>query len=196
MTSSVLGTLNTKQSVEVALFFESHRNEILDFWEKLVTIESGTMDKNDLGIMRDYLVEAFQSIGGTVQTIPYKEAGDLIVVDFFFGTKKSPIIFSGHYDTVFEHGTIEKRPFTIKEGRAYGPGVLDMKAGITMLYFIIQALQHISYDTYSIRVVLAGDEESGHQASTAADDFKAVIEEGRDGFAHIVCRRGGRREKS
>lgn len=88
MSSSVLGTLNTKQSVEVALFFESHRNEILDFWEKLVTIESGTMDKNDLDIMRDYLVEAFQSIGGTVQTIPYKEAGDLIVVDFFSERRK------------------------------------------------------------------------------------------------------------
>lgn len=88
MTSSVLGILNTKQSVEVALFFESHRDEILDFWEKLVTIESGTMDKNDLDIMRDYLAEAFQSIGGAVQTISYKEAGDLIVVDFFSERRK------------------------------------------------------------------------------------------------------------
>ncbi|MGO1033550.1 M20/M25/M40 family metallo-hydrolase, partial [Clostridioides difficile] len=40
---------------------------------------------------------------------------------------KKPIIFSGHMDTVFETGTFGENPFKIIEGKAYGPGVLDMK---------------------------------------------------------------------
>ena len=157
-------------------YIDEHRQEMLTFWKELVSIESGTLFKEDVDQARDFLVKAFTDIGGTVTSYPYEKAGDLLVVDFSMGSTAAPIIFSGHYDTVFRHGTIEERPFVIKDdGRAYGPGVLDMKAGITMLYFIVRALQAADYRAHPIRVVLAGDEETGHQSSTAERDFSEAV---------------------
>src|SRR5699024_12818974 len=47
---------------------------------------------------------------------------------------RSPkILILAHMDTVFPEGTATERPFTIKDGRAYGPGVIDMKASHVML---------------------------------------------------------------
>ena len=53
------------------------------------------------------------------------------------------IIFSGHMDTVFETGTFGENPFKIIEGKAYGPGVLDMKGGIIISLYVIKALNKI-----------------------------------------------------
>jgi len=47
----------------------------------------------------------------------------------------------GHRDTVFPKGEPERRPFTIRDGRAYGPGVADMKAGIVMNMFVLAAFR-------------------------------------------------------
>lgn len=202
MTKTIIGSFDNAQSKSVADFFETHREDMVSFWESLVSIESGSMFKSDVDNVRDFLVQSFTSIGGTVETVPYEKAGDLIIADFFTNNTGKPVILSGHYDTVFKPGTIEARPFTIKDGRAYGPGALDMKGGITMLFFILQALESADYISSPIRVVLAGDEEVGHQFSTAGKDFKAAIMNGRaafnfetgymdDGF--VTGRKGGAR---
>lgn len=203
MLQTTIGALHNETSQAVANFFETHRDDMLDFWSKLVSIESGSLYKEDTDKAREFLVQSFQSIGGNVRTIPYEKAGDLIIADSFTENGSHPIILSGHYDTVFKHGTIQERPFIIKEdGRAYGPGALDMKGGITMLFFILQALQAIGYKSYPVRVVLAGDEEVGHQFSTAGEDFKNAVIGGRAAFnfetgymdnGFVTGRKGGAR---
>ncbi len=45
------------------------------------------------------------------------------------------IVFTGHYDTVFAAGSAGERPFHIKDGKAYGPVVCDMKGGIAIAFF-------------------------------------------------------------
>ena len=63
----------------------------------------------------------------------------------------------------------KKRPFTIKDGTAYGPGVLDMKGGITITIHALQALQSVNFDKYAVKVIIAGDEEVGHKYSAFGD---------------------------
>jgi len=51
-----------------------------------------------------------------------------------------PIVLMGHRDTVFPDGTAAERPFRVDGDQAYGPGVADMKAGLVMNTFVLEAL--------------------------------------------------------
>lgn len=184
-------------------YIDAHQEEMLHFWKTIVGYESGSFDKEDVDALRDYLVKTFTDMGGSVCTSPYEKAGDLIIADFNTHIGAAPIIFSGHYDTVFTHGTLAKRPFTIKEdGRAYGPGAYDMKAGVTMATFLTKALLEANYDKHPIRIVLAGDEEVGHTFSNATEDFGNAVkgavaafnfESGYVDNGFVVGRKGGGR---
>ena len=117
-------TIHTKITAE--------KDAMLAFWKTLVHHESGSSDKEGLDDTRDFIVAHCKELGATVKTTPYEKAGDLIVATWNGDVDAAPIILSGHYDTVFKRGTVAERPFTIKDGKAHGPGALDMKAGITM----------------------------------------------------------------
>jgi len=71
------------------------------------------------------------------------------------------VLLVGHYDTVWPMGTLARRPFTITDGRATGPGSFDMKAGIVQL---VEALTTLD-DLARVTVVLTADEELGSQTS-------------------------------
>ena len=58
------------------------------------------------------------------------------------------ILFVGLMDTVFPEGTAQKRPFRIEGGRAYGPGVSDMKGGIVCLLYALEALKEETPDIF------------------------------------------------
>src|SRR5262249_3081240 len=56
------------------------------------------------------------------------------------GTGPKRFLFVGHYDTVFPSGTVKQRPFRIDaQGRAWGPGVYDMKGGLAVLLYPLRA---------------------------------------------------------
>lgn len=172
----------TEAEQKISTYIDSERENMLVFWKELVSHESGSACKDDLDRTRDFLMQSFASAGAEVETVPYEKAGDLLIATFNSHAAEAPIILSGHYDTVFKHGTIEERPFRIEAGKAYGPGALDMKGGITMLFFVIKALLAGGYTERPLKVVLAGDEEVGHQFSAAAEDFKKAVHGGRAAF--------------
>lgn len=72
----------------------------------------------------------------------------------------------GHYDTVYAFGALAKMPFRVSAGRAFGPGVFDMKAGIVQALFALRALQH-ARAALSKRIVFlwTSDEEIGSESS-------------------------------
>jgi glutamate carboxypeptidase len=72
----------------------------------------------------------------------------------------------GHYDTVYATGTLAKMPFRIRGGKAYGPGIFDMKAGIVQALFALQALQELKASLKKGVVFLwTSDEEIGSESS-------------------------------
>ena len=77
------------------------------------------------------------------------------------------VLVLGHLDTVFPTGTIDQRPFRVVDGRALGPGVFDMKAGVVTA---LDALERVRR-TDRVAVLLTGDEETGSLTS------RALIEE-------------------
>ena len=111
----------------------------------------------------------------------------MLVGEVGSGRAKQPVLFMGHMDTVFSKGTVAKRPFTIKEDKAYGPGVLDMKGGIVAALFAIKALNSAGYDKRPLKMILAGDEEVAHVNSNAADVF---MTEAKGAAAAFNCETG------
>lgn len=153
-------------------YIDSHKDEMMKMWEDLVNTDSGSYDKEGVDKVGQKVAAVLTEAGAQVKFVEFEKAGNTLVANFAGGAK-APVLFSGHMDTVFKKGDAAKRPFTIKEGKAYGPGVLDMKAGVTILTFAAKALKAAGYDERTIKLVFAGDEEIAHTDSTAADTFMA-----------------------
>lgn len=148
------------------------RDEMVKFWGDLVNLESGSPHKEDVDKAALFLRDNINKFGGQAEILEFPEAGNSVVASFGEPTQKAHICFLGHFDTVFAHGSVSERPFTIKDGKAYGPGVLDMKGGVTIQLFAARALKEAGYTDRQIQVVLAGDEETLHFKSNMAEVFE------------------------
>ncbi len=108
-------------------------------------------------------------------------------------------MFLGHMDTVFATGEAAKRPFAIKDGRALGPGVNDMKDGLLLAMNVVEKLKaEGALDDIAICLAFNGDEETGSKNSrpwieeTAKScDRVLVFEPCRPGFRYVMNRKGG-----
>jgi glutamate carboxypeptidase len=83
-----------------------------------------------------------------------------------------PVLLLGHFDTVWDIGTLRKMPWKIDRGRAFGPGIYDMKAGIVQMMFAITALRDACDGRLPrpVRVWLVTDEEVGSDSSRATTE--------------------------
>lgn len=78
-----------------------------------------------------------------------------------FGPAPTRVVLIGHLDTVWPLGTIERWPFTVADGKATGPGVFDMKAGIVQALHALASLTSLD----GVALLLTGDEELGSPTS-------------------------------
>lgn len=76
-----------------------------------------------------------------------------------------PVLLLGHRDTVFPKGEVARRPFRIEAGRAYGPGVADMKAGLVLNAFVLAAFKRFGGAPAPVIGLITGDEEIATPAS-------------------------------
>lgn len=156
-------------------------------WQELVNRESGSADKAGVDKVQDRIKNILEAEGALVRMVEYEQAGNMLIAEIGGDRAKAPVLFSGHVDTVFKTGTVEKRPFTVRDGKAYGPGVLDMKGGVVAFLYAVKALRAAGFSERPIKMLLAGDEETGHLASNAAEVF---VEEARGCAAAFNCETG------
>jgi len=135
--------------------------ETLSLLEAVVNMDSPTVDKTLVDRLVRYLGTRFQTLGGSVEYIPAERFGDHLVARFD-GASKSRLLILGHTDTVFPAGEVGRRPFRIENDRATGPGVFDMKAGITLIWAALRASGPLPRP---VTVLLTSDEEMGSPSS-------------------------------
>jgi len=140
------------------------KSEMLACLRQLVELESPSHDKAALHTLGRHLAAEFGKIGGQTRFHPQEHAGDHLQVDFPGAGK--PILILGHMDTVWDLGTLASMPFRVANGRVYGPGSFDMKAGIVQAIYAIKALQELNGRLpRAITVLLVTDEEIGSRSS-------------------------------
>src|SRR6201993_450076 len=147
-------------------YFESRQDALLETLREFVEIESPSDNKAAADRMGAFLAEKFALIGGRPQPHHAEDFGDNVQIDFPGAGSARPVLLLGHFDTVYPLGTLPAMPCRIDGGRLRGPGVLDMKAGIALMLFAIEALQtwHAQLPR-PVTVFLVSDEEIGSYSS-------------------------------
>jgi len=162
-------------------YAESHAEEILGTLRDMVEMESFTSDKASTDLLGGFIKGRFEELGAQVRMVPQEEVGDHLVVDVGEGGDQTLILC--HMDTVWPTGTIQERPFRLEADLAYGPGILDMKAGIAIAMHALETLRaHNEAPQQRVRIIINSDEEVGSTTS------RQLIEEEAD-------RRRGQKER-
>jgi glutamate carboxypeptidase len=147
--------------------FRRRQNEMLADIRALVEMESPSSDKPAVDRLGKVIGEKFAAIGGRVIFHRARNFGDHLQVDFT-GAGGKPIMLLGHFDTVWDMGTLATMPFKLSGGRVWGPGVLDMKCGIVMMLWAIAAVKELHGELpRPVSILLVTDEEVGSESSRA-----------------------------
>lgn len=177
-------------------WLEGRRDAMLELLEAIVDIDSGSHHKPGVDEVGKRLSEFFSLHSIRSETIPSQRFGDALR-SHLGADKSKPVLLMGHRDTVFPTGESVRRPFRIENGRAYGPGVADMKAGLVMNAFVFAAFSKFSPKT-PLMHLCTGDEEIGSPFSRPIIEAegrraRAVFnaEPGRTSGAVITGRKGG-----
>ncbi|MCJ7487108.1 MAG: M20 family metallopeptidase [Candidatus Aminicenantes bacterium] len=155
--------------MDFRLYFRSRQGEMVHLLKQLTILESPTHDKKAVDACAAFVAREFKRIGCKVTTFPQKDIGDLTVAEFAPGRLKSAddeMLVLTHIDTVWPAGKIVKMPFYVSGNKLYGPGVLDMKAGVVMLLTALRSLNGLNVKPRKrITVVVNTAEETGHPAA-------------------------------
>ena len=153
---------------QILQFIIQRQPEMLQELQHLVETESPSDNKAAVDKIGAHLAGEFESLGGRVTFHYAKEFGNHLQVDFAGRAGQKPLMLLGHFDTVWALGTLAKMPFRIADGRAYGPGIFDMKSGIVMLLYAMSALRELgTRDHRPVTILLDADEEAGSISSRA-----------------------------
>ncbi|AJP52818.1 M20/M25/M40 family metallo-hydrolase [Pseudomonas simiae] len=177
---------------------EQYKADALKLLERLVNIDSGSGYEPGLTQVRDIAVDELKQLGFSIELVPDKAANNSHVVATLKGTGKAKILLMAHMDTVFKEGSAAERPFHIKDGRAYGPGVMDDKGGIVAGIYALKVLKDQGFKDYAqITFLLDASEETGSDAASdlirktaKAHDVTLNLEPGRPADGLVVWRKG------
>jgi len=154
-------------------YFESRKPALVQTIREFVEIESPSDNKPAGDRMGSILADKFEAIGGRARIHPAADFADNVQIDFP-GRENKPVLLLGHFDTVYPLGTLARMSCHIKGDRLHGPGVLDMKSGIALMFYAIEALQ-ACHETLPrpVTVFLVSDEEVGSHSSRAITESLA-----------------------
>ncbi|HUQ49847.1 MAG TPA: M20 family metallopeptidase [Terriglobales bacterium] len=151
---------------------EESRPQMLATLQKLVEMESPSSNKGAVDLLGAELAREFKALGGRVTVHPQKKFGNHLQVDFPGAADEKPVMLLGHFDTVWDIGTLAQMPYKVEKGRIFGPGVYDMKVGIVMMMHAIAAAREANGGTLPrpVKVWLVTDEEVGSESSRATTE--------------------------
>jgi len=133
---------------------------LLDDLAALVECESPSSDVAACVRCADVLTSIGEArLGGTAERL---DGGGTPVVRWRFGDGPTKVLLVGHLDTVWPIGTLAELPFRVDGGRATGPGVFDMKAGLVQG---IHALASLGASLEGVTYLVTSDEEIGSLGS-------------------------------
>jgi glutamate carboxypeptidase len=162
-------------STNLIEYFDRRKPETLEFLRWLVEQESMSGSSEAITSLAERLGAKLSEIGASIEILNDPRAGASLIARFGSTSPDAmgkQLLVLGHIDTVWPLGTITKRPFRIDSGRAYGPGTFDMKAGLAIAFFAMEAIVSLGRATARpVTFLFNADEETG------SDSSRAVIED-------------------
>jgi glutamate carboxypeptidase len=161
--------------------------EPVELLRHLVELESPTGDAERIAHIGRFIAAELAALGATVEL-----RGEALVARWA-GGERPPVLLAAHMDTVWPAGTLHAMPFRVEDGFAWGPGALDMKAGIVAG---IEAVRRLSPLPRPVAFAITADEEMA-RAADAVLVLEPPVREGtittaRSGLARYQMRITGR----
>lgn len=165
---------------------------MLEDLRSLVEVESPSRDI-------DALTESAKTVAAVIES---RLGGKAVLIEsaagphvHWSGGGAPTVLLLGHHDTVFPLGTLERRPFTVKDGHVIGPGVFDMLGGLVQAIHGLATLD--KHDRAGVEILVTADEEVGSECSRALLEERAlacgavlVLEAAAEGGAVKTGRKG------
>ncbi|MCI0488222.1 MAG: M20 family metallopeptidase [Blastocatellia bacterium] len=182
----------TKDGAALLSYFEDNRADILQFMQWLVEQESMSREAEATARIARNLGDRLSEMGARVDLFSDLRFGATLRARFEHAGVPAPfrappledkqLLVVGHLDTVWPLGTLAARPFRIEEDRAYGPGIFDMKSGVTIAVFAMRALRDMGRSPQRpVTFLMTCDEETGSLFSR-----EVIEEEGRASHAALI----------
>ncbi|MEU3914543.1 MULTISPECIES: M20 family metallopeptidase [Streptomyces] len=133
----------------------------------LVEVESPSRDVESLAASAKAVAGIIEHRLGGHAVLVESEAGPHV---HWSGGGEPKVLLLGHHDTVFPLGTLDRRPFTVADGRVTGPGVFDMLGGIVQAVHGLATLA----DRSGVEILITADEEVGSRSSRALLEERAL----------------------
>lgn len=185
--------------IDFVNYFRDRQTEMMAAIRALVEQESPTLDAKATTALTTRMAEQFESLGASTRLHP-RETGAHLVARVGSGPSGNdkPLMLLGHVDTVWPHGALERMPFRIEDGRAYGPGVFDMKSNLVVILEALAAIKELEIElNRPVKILLSCDEESGSPTSRDLIEAEAaecaaalVLEPSLPGGAAKTARKG------
>jgi glutamate carboxypeptidase len=184
-----------------ALLAGARRKEaaLLDLIQALVRAESPSDDKAAVDACGALAINHAKTLGGHIKLHRQPAYGNVIEAHFGPRTHSKgpkPVLLLGHIDTVWPLETLKSMPCRIADGRLWGPGALDMKAGVCMAFTAIEMLIEAGMLDREIILLLNSDEETGSPVSRPITEKLAAlcsavyVLEPAQGLAYKTARKG------
>ncbi len=162
----------------------------------LVYAESPSDDKAAVDACVARAAGHIRALGGRIKLHKQRAFGNLLEARFGPKSKIGRLLLLGHLDTVWPLGTLKHMPCRVGDGRLWGPGTLDMKAGVAMALTAIEMLEEAGLLNREIVLLLNSDEEVGSPVSRpiterlAAESTAVFVLEPAQGLAYKTARKG------
>ena len=163
---------------------------------ELVEQESPSEDRQAVNAAMNLVERTAREEGARPKRHKQREFGDIL--ELHFGPSRSlqkPVLLLGHLDTVWPIGTLAQMPWRVADDRYWGPGVLDMKAGVVMALAALNALKEINL-ARPTTLLLNSEEEVGSPVSRpiterlALESSAVLVLEPAQGLAYKTARKG------
>jgi len=157
---------------ELLSYCQANEDRIAELIRRLVECESPTGDLTRLAQVADLL----ESETAGIASVRRWKDGHLRIDFRLPGKRKSGRILAlGHIDTVHPAGSLRTMPFRRRNGRFWGPGILDMKSGIAFMIHAVRALRELNIPVNRrVSMWLAADEEIGSPSSRRLTEREAL----------------------
>ena len=154
----------------IAAWLATQHDAMIDLLRQMVDIDSGSYHKPGIDAVGAVVEHFLAGHGIPVERLAQERHGDCLRATVgpaaegpghAQGNARANIMLMGHRDTVFPLGEVAARPFTLRDGVAFGPGVADMKAGLVMNCFVLAAFARFGGAPGPLVGLFTGDEEIG-----------------------------------